>query len=160
GSRGFTRKGEKHEGVRYIVGVDFAAQKIAAHIISFGYAARFRSRAHHVLGEKPRADAVRVNCIAADAILPVIERVLLHQKERRGLGKTMGAKIFAWVDRLLRGVEQKAAASPLRFHHADRVLRYILMREEIQLERFAQRVVVHFADAALPSSARIGNDDV
>ena len=60
------------------------------------------------------------------------------QEQRRRLGQAIGAEIGAGVHRLLRGVEQQAAAQALRAHDAHGVLRHALVRPEIELEALAQ----------------------
>src|SRR4029078_160905 len=74
--------------------------------------------------------------------------------------QTVGAELLALIHRLLRVVEQQAAACPLRLHDAHGVLRDCLMGEEIQLEGLAQRRLIHLANAALPGSTRVRNHNI
>ncbi len=75
-------------------------------------------------------------------------------------GKPIRAEIPARIHRLLRDVEQQAAAEALRLHRPHRVLRDMLMSEEIELEGAAQQFVVDRSDIALPRGAGIGDDNV
>ena len=86
--------------------------------------------------ERMRSALTRVG---ADAVRAVIDRVLAHQEQRRGLGQAVGPEIRARIDRLLGDVEQQAAAGALRQHDLHGGLRDALMAEEIQLEALAQR---------------------
>ena len=90
----------------------------------------------------------------------MIERVLAHQEQGRGLGQAIGTEVRARIHRLLGGVEQQAAAQPLGAHDTHGVLRHALVGPEIELEALAQHGLVDVADAALPGRARIGDDDV
>ena len=107
--------------------------------------------------ERMRSALTRVG---ADAVGAVIDRVLAHQQQGRGLGQAVGAEVRPRVDRLLGDVEQQAAAGALRQHDLHRGLRDALVAEEIQLEALAQDRFVDFADAALPRRAGVGDDDV
>ncbi len=155
------RRRQIDERVGHVLGRDFAAQQIAAHIVRLADSPRaFERCAIMCVGQKAGADAVGIDRIGADAVAAMIERVLLHQEQRRGLGQTVGPEILAGIDRLLRDVEQEAAAGALRLHHAHGVLRHRLMGEEIELEGVAQGRVVHRADRALPCGAGIGDHDI
>ena len=98
--------------------------------------------------------------VGADAVGAVIDRVLAHQEQRRGLGQAVGAEVRPRIHRLLRDVEQQAAAGALRQHDLHRGLRDALVAEEIQLEALAQHRLVDLADAALPGRAGVRDDDV
>ena len=87
--------------------------------------------------QQPGADAVGIDRVGADAVGAVVERILAHQRQQRGLGNAIGAEIWAGIDRLFRHVEQKAPAGSLRQHDFDRGLRDALMAVEIQFEAFA-----------------------
>ena len=122
---------------------------------------RARARAAIISGvSSPPRMRSALTALARMPSRAVIERVLPHQRQGRGLRQAVGPEIGAGVHRLLRDVEQQAAAGALRPHDAHRVLRDRLMREEIQLEAVAQHLVVDLADAALPGGAGIRDDDI
>ena len=98
--------------------------------------------------------------VGADAVGAVVDRVLPHQQQRRGLGQAVGAEVRPRIHRLLRHVEQQAAAGALRQHDLHRGLRHALVAEEVQLEALAQHRLVDLADAALPGRAGVGDDDI
>ena len=148
------------EGLRHVVGGDFAAEQVAAHVILLGNAARLGALLDEIVGQQPGADAVGIDRIGADAVGAVVERVLPHQEQGRRFRQTIGAEIRPRVHRLLGGVEQQAAAGALREHDLDRGLRDALMAVEIQLEALPQHRFVDLADAALPGGAGIGDEDV
>ena len=112
-------------------------QQVAAHVVLLGHAARLRALGEEFVGEQAGADAVGIDRIGADAVGAVVDRVLAHQEQRRRLRQPIGAEIRPRVHRLLRHVEQQAAAGALRQHDLHRRLRHALVAVEIQLEALA-----------------------
>src|SRR5476651_817647 len=157
---GLGRLGQRHEALRHVVGDDLEAQQVAAHVIGFAQPARLGALGDHLVGQQPRADAVGVHRVGADAVGAMIERVLAHEEERRGLGQPVGAEVGSRVHRLLGRVEQQAATQPLRLHEAHGILRHALVRPEVELEALAQGRLVDLADLALPRRTRVRYDDV
>jgi len=154
------RQGQRQKGLRDIGGGHLMAQQVAAHILRLGHAVRGGARGDHLRGQEAAADAIGIDGVRADAGAAVFERVLPHQRQRRRFRETVRAEIRAGADRLLRDIEQQAAAGLLRRQDPQRVLCDALMREEIELEGLAQQLVVDIADAALPGGACVGDHDV
>jgi hypothetical protein len=94
-------------------------REIAAHIIAFATRrAPWTSRGDHVVGQQPERMRSALTALARMPSLAVIERILLHQEQRRRLRQAIRPEILARIDRLLRHVEQQAAARALRRHDA------------------------------------------
>ena len=104
---GLERQRLMQEGLGHVLGRDLAAEQIAGHVVVLAEAARLGAAGDHRRGQEPAADAVGVDRVGADAVGAVIERVLPHQRQGRGLGQAVGTEIRAGVDRLLRHVEQQ-----------------------------------------------------
>ena len=141
-------------------GRHLAQQEIAAHIVGLAHAARLGTLGNHGVGQEPRADAIGVDPIGADALLAVIERILTHERQRRRLGQAVGTKVGTRIDGLLGDVEQQGAAGRLLEHNRHGFLRHGLMREKVELETLAQHVVGHRADSALPRRAGVRHHDI
>src|SRR5271168_1979783 len=91
------------KGLGDIVGGHLAAEEVACEVIVLAESASFGAGGDQFRGQQA----------AADAVGAVIERVLTDKSQGRGLRQTVRAEIRPGVDRLLRHVEQEAAAGAL-----------------------------------------------
>ena len=97
------------EGVGDIFRRHFPLEQVARHIVGFRHAARLGAGRHHFVGQQAAADAVGIDRIGADAVLAMVQGILLDQEQGRRLGQAIRPEILARIDRLLGGVEQQAA---------------------------------------------------
>ena len=148
------------EGAADVKRGDLAAQQVAGHVLLFADAAGLGTLGDHRLGQQAGADAIGIDRCRADAAMAVVDGVLAHQRQRRRLGQAVGAEAGAGVERLLRSVEQQAAAGALRPQDPHRRAGDLLVCPEIELEALAQHALVDVADAALPGGAGVRDDDV
>src|ERR1700730_4786441 len=101
---------QRQEVLRHIAARHLDAQKIASHVVGFAQPARLGALGDHFVGQKAGADAVGIDGVGADAVGAVIERVLAHQEQGRGLRESIGTEVESRIDGLLRRVEQQATA--------------------------------------------------
>ncbi len=109
-SRCFFRQREAEESLRHIGVIDFLLQKVVPEIIIGGKPSRLGPFFQHILGEQGRANAVGIDSIGADAVRPVIQRVLFGERHYCRLGKRIGTKIFSRIERCFGCVEQQNAS--------------------------------------------------
>ena len=107
------------------LGRHLALEQIAAHGSAASLTPRALDRSAIMSPvNNPVRMRIGIDPVGADTILAIVERILAHERERRGLGQAVGPKLVPGLTACLETLNSRTAAGRLLLHDGHGFLRY------------------------------------